>query len=334
MPCYFHNDAFFPIPTAMRHFLKETDFTRAEIASVFASAAAMKQARGRGSRDPLTRQSWGLLFFKKSTRTRVSFQVGVHELGGHPVMLNAEELQLSRGESVADTARVLSRYLHGLVIRCYEHSLLEEVSQLGTVPVVNALSDYLHPCQIYTDFFTLAERWSGGNPNKFLESLKGRKIAFLGDTACNMANSFILGGAMLGVEVALAGPVGFEPSSAIRSQLVREKLTPTWTFSTDPVAAVRDADMVYTDVWVSMGVEGEREERLRQMRPYQVTSALMRNAKPDAYFMHCLPAHSGEEVSQEVLDSPASIIFDQAENRLHVQKAILSLLASLAASSR
>jgi ornithine carbamoyltransferase len=318
----------------MRHFLKETDFTRAEVASVFASAAAMKQSRGQGSLAPLARQSWGLLFFKKSTRTRVSFQVGVHELGGHPVMLNADELQLSRGESVGDTARVLSRYLHGLVIRCYEHSLLEEVAQLGTVPVVNALSDYLHPCQIYTDFFTLAERWSEGNPSRFLESLKGRKIAFLGDTACNMANSFILGGALLGVEVALAGPEGFEPPRSVRSQLLRDKLTPTWSFTTDPAAAVRNADMVYTDVWVSMGMEAEREERLNRMRPYQVNASLMRGAKPGAYFMHCLPAHAGEEVAQEVLDSQSSIIFDQAENRLHVQKAILSHLAKLATAAR
>ncbi|MDR2863911.1 MAG: ornithine carbamoyltransferase [Puniceicoccales bacterium] len=313
----------------MRHFLKETDFTREEIAGVFATAAAMKRDRGRcSSAQPLARQSWGLLFFKKSTRTRVSFQVGVHELGGQPVMLNADELQLSRGESAADTARVLSRYLHGLVLRCYSHSLLEEFAQVGSVPVVNALSDYLHPCQIYTDFFTLAERWSGGNPDRYLESLKGRKIAFLGDTACNMANSFILGGALLGVEVVLAGPEDYEPGGEIRTQLKSDGLAPTWSFTTDPVAAVRGADMVYTDVWVSMGMEAEKAERLRQMQPYQVNTGLMRAAKPEALFMHCLPAHAGEEVAQEVLDSPASIIFDQAENRLHTQKAILAHLAS------
>ncbi|MDR1497941.1 MAG: ornithine carbamoyltransferase [Puniceicoccales bacterium] len=314
----------------MRHFIKETDFTHAEIKHVFASAAAMKAARSATppSTLPLARQSWGLLFFKKSTRTRVSFQVGVSELGGHPVMLNAEELQLARGETVGDTARVLSRYLHGLVVRCYEHSLLEEIAQFGTVPVINALSDYLHPCQIYADFFTLAERWSNGDPTRFLESLKGRKIAFLGDTACNMANSLILGGALFDVEVALAGPPGYEPHKAIRAQLLRDRLTPTWNFTTDPFEAVRDADMLYTDVWVSMGVEAEKSERLRQMRPYQVNAPLMRTAKPDAYFMHCLPAHVGEEVTQEVLDSPSCIIFDQAENRLHIQKAILAQLSA------
>lgn len=312
----------------MRHFIKETDFSREEIAGVFATAAAMKQGRGQHVPTPLTRQSWGLLFFKKSTRTRVSFQVGVHELGGQPVMLNAEELQLSRGETTADTARVLSRYLHGLVIRCYEHSVLEEVSRLGTVPVINALSDFLHPCQIYTDFFTLAERWSGNNPARYLESLKGKKIAFLGDTACNMANSFILGGALLDVQIALSGPAGFEPGKEIQEQLRRDQLAPTWSFSTDPFAAVRGADMVYTDVWVSMGMEAEKEARLREMQPYQVNSDLMKAANPDAFFMHCLPAHAGEEVSQDVLDSPASIIFDQAENRLHTQKAILAHLVA------
>jgi ornithine carbamoyltransferase len=312
---------------AMRHFLKETDFTRDETAAVFASAAELKNTRAAATSAPLAKQSWGLLFFKKSTRTRVSFQVGVHELGGYPVMLNADELQLSRGETPADTARVLSRYLHGLVIRCYEHALLEEVAAAGSVPVVNALSDFLHPCQIFTDFFTLAERWSGNNPARFLESLKGRKIAFLGDTACNMSNSFILGGALLGVEIALAGPAAYAPGDAIKAQLAADGLAPTWSFTTDPFEAARGADMVYTDVWVSMGMEAEKAARLSQMQPYQVNAALMRAAKPDAFFMHCLPAHADEEVTQEVLDSPASIIFDQAENRLHTQKAVLKFLS-------
>ncbi|MDR2982996.1 MAG: ornithine carbamoyltransferase [Puniceicoccales bacterium] len=311
----------------MRHFLKETDFSREEVAGVFATAAAMKQSRGRHTPPSLAHQSWGLLFFKKSTRTRVSFQVGVAELGGNPVMLNADELQLSRGETTSDTARVLSRYLHGLVIRCYEHSLLEEFTRFGSVPVVNALSDFLHPCQIYTDFFTLAERWSGDS-SRYLESLKGKKIAFLGDTACNMANSFILGGALLDVEISLSGPAGFEPGEKIIDQLKQDKLSPTWSFTQDPAEAVRGADMVYTDVWVSMGMEAEKADRLKLMQPYQVNGALMKAAKSGAYFMHCLPAHAGEEVTQDVLDSPASIIFDQAENRLHTQKAILAHLGA------
>ena len=312
----------------MRHFLKETDLSAVETAAVFAHAATLKSARRHATVAPLARQSWGLMFFKKSTRTRVSFQVGVHELGGQPVMLNSDDLQLSRGETVADTAKVLSRYLHGMVIRCHEHALLEEFARCGTMPVVNALSDFLHPCQFMTDMFTLAERWSAGNPQGYAASLKGRKIAFLGDTACNMANSFVLGGAALGVEIALAGPAGYEPSPAIRAQLQADGLKETFTFTTDAAAAVKGADMVYTDVWVSMGMEAEKAERLKLMQPYQVNAALLALAQPSAYFMHCLPAHPGEEVSADVLASPQSIIFDQAENRLHVQKAILAHLAA------
>ena len=310
----------------MRHFLKETDLSLAEIQSIFAQAALLKSQRGQTKSQDLAQQSWGLLFFKKSTRTRVSFQVGVHELGGLPVMLNADDMQISRGETVADTAKVLSRYLHGMVLRCHEHKLLEDFAQCGTMPVVNALSDFLHPCQFMTDMFTLAERWSKGKPESFASSLKGRKVAFLGDTACNMANSFILGGAGLGVEIALAGPAGYEPTAEIKQQLKKDGLKETFTFTTDAATAVKGADMVYTDVWVSMGMEAEKAERLKTMQPYQVNSKLMALAKPDAYFMHCLPAHPGEEVTAEVLASPQSIIFDQAENRLHVQKAILAHL--------
>ena len=215
-----------------------------------------------------------------------------------------------------------------MVIRCHEHALLEEFARCGTMPVVNALSDFLHPCQFMTDMFTLAERWSAGNPQGYAASIKGRKIAFLGDTACNMANSFVLGGAALGAEIALAGPKGYEPSPEIRAQLKADGLKETFTFTTDAAAAVKGADMVYTDVWVSMGMEAEKAERLKLMQPYQVNAQLLALAKPSAYFMHCLPAHPGEEVSAEVLASPQSIIFDQAENRLHVQKAILAHLAA------
>jgi ornithine carbamoyltransferase len=312
----------------MRHFLKESDLSLDEIAAIFATAAALKAGRGRHTPPSLARQSWGLLFFKKSTRTRVSFQVGVHELGGQPVMLNADDMQLSRGETVSDTARVLSRYLHGMVIRCHDHQLLVDFAAQGSMPVVNALSDFLHPCQLMTDMFTLAERWAPGRPEAYAECLRGRKVAFLGDTACNMANSFILAGAILGVEVVLSGPKGYAPGKEIQEQLRRDKLTPTYTFNEDPEAAVRGADMVYTDVWVSMGMEAEKAQRLKELDSYRVTPKLMSLAKPGAFFMHCLPAHPGEEVSQEVLDSPASIIFDQAENRLHVQKALLAHLAA------
>ncbi len=310
----------------MKHFLKETDFSLAEAAEIFALARQFKKLRNRHTPPTLQRQSWGLLFYKKSTRTRVSFQVGVQELGGFPLVLNSDELQLSRGETPSDTARVLSRYLSGLVVRAYEHSLIEEFARVGTIPIVNALTDFLHPCQIYSDVFTMAEHWA--DSEDLVGSVQGRKVAFLGDTACNMANSFILGGSLFDFDVHLAGPQSFQPGSAIRDLLKKEGRAETFQFHTDPLAAVKDADVVYTDVWVSMGAEADEAKRIEEMKPYSVTAELMRAAKPDALFMHCLPAHPGLEVSQEVLDSPQSIIFDQAENRLHVQKAILSALAA------
>lgn len=308
----------------MPHFLKETDFDKAAIQRIFAQAHDMKVDRF-GTPALLDRQSWGMLFYKNSTRTRVSFEVGINELGAHPVTLNVGNMQIKRGESTADTAKVLSRYLHGLVIRCYDHEILETFAAEGSVPVVNALSDFLHPCQIYTDMFTLAERWAGGRDD-LAASLAGKKLAFLGDTASNMANSWLLGGAHLGMEISLGGPAGFEPGEGILALLAKEKLSDKFTFSSDPLEAVKGADVVYTDVWVSMGDEAQAEARIAEMQPYAVTSELMSVAKPGACFMHCLPAHPGEEVTQDVLDSPSSIIFDQAENRLHVQKAILGEL--------
>jgi ornithine carbamoyltransferase len=313
----------------MKHFLKETDFKPHEVAEVFALARDLKANRGRAAGTVLQHQTWALIFSKSSTRTRVSFEVGVHELGGNPLFLNKNDIQLGRGESVEDTAKVLSRFVHGLIVRTYEHSEVERLAANGTIPVINALTDFLHPCQIYTDAFTLTERWAPKNASgaDLLASLKGRKIAFLGDTACNMANSWILGAALFGMKISLAGPKGFEPSAELGALLKQEGFAKNYHFTTDPVEAVRDSDVVYTDVWVSMGKEEEKKERIAQMSPYAVTPELFAAAKPDAWFMHCLPAHPGEEVSQGVLDNPRSIIFDQAENRLHVQKAIMATLA-------
>jgi ornithine carbamoyltransferase len=197
------------------------------------------------------------------------------------------------------------------------------------VPVVNALTDFLHPCQIYTDAFTVAERWAGAGGD-LLGALRGRKIAFLGDTCFNMANSWILGAALFGMKISLAGPKGHEPGAEINALLKAEGYTNAYHFTTDPFEAVNGADIVYTDVWASMGQEDEAVQRHAQMQPYAVTGKLFAAAKPDALFLHCLPAHPGEEVAQEVLDNPRSIIFDQAENRLHVQKAILAVLAEAA----
>lgn len=312
----------------MQHFLKETDFSYNQAAEVFSLAASFKKGRGRHTPPSLKGQTWGMIFSKSSTRTRVSFDVGIHELGGHPIFLNKNDIQLGRSETVADTAKVLSRYVHGLIVRTFDHSEVEELSTEGSVPVINALTDFLHPCQIYTDAFTLAERWADGGD--LLASLKGRKLVYFGDTANNMANSWILGGALFGMEIVLCGPEEYRPGAEIDALLEKDGLEKNYVFTTDPEAAAKDADAVYTDVWVSMGQESESAERIKAMQNYQVNSKVMELANDGAYFMHCLPAYKGMEVAHEVLDSPASIVFDEAENRLHTQKAIMSVLAESA----
>src|SRR4051812_19206069 len=316
----------------MKHFLKETDFTRAELPKLFALARELKRKRGKkGAPTPLKGETWALIFSKSSTRTRVSFEVGIHELGGNPLFLNRNDVQLGRGETIEDTAKVLSRFVHGLIVRTFDHRDVEQLAASGSIPVINALTDFLHPCQIYTDAFTMAERWAKGTTGaKLVDSLKGRKIAFLGDTACNMAHSWILGANLFGMKISLGGPAEFAPTKEFDAALKKEGYDPksAYHFTTDPFEAVRGADVVYTDVWVSMGKEEEKQARLRVMAPYAVTGKLFAAAKKDALFMHCLPAHAGEEVMQEVLDSPRSIIFDEAENRLHMQKAILASLVA------
>lgn len=307
----------------MRHFLKETDFSRAEAAEILSLARHFKQRRG-GHEKPLAGQTWAMIFAKSSTRTRVSFEVGIHELGGNPLFLNTNDIQIGRGETIADTAKVLARFVHGLVVRTYAQNDLDELAAHGGLPVVNALTDFLHPCQIYTDVFTAAERWAGPSGD-LLASLAGRKVAFLGDTGFNMANSWILGSALFGLKVSLGGPAGSEPGPEIRA--LAAQAGGSFHFTSDPYEAVAGADLVYTDVWTSMGQESEAAERQKRLLPFQVTAKLFAAAEPDALFMHCLPAHAGEEVTQEVLDNPRCVIFDEAENRLHVQKAILAQLA-------
>lgn len=309
----------------MKDFLKETDFATHEVSEIFSLAASFKKLRNRHVPPTLDKQSWGMLFYKNSTRTRISFEVGICELGGHPVVLNQSQMQLSRGESVEDTAEILSRYLHGLIIRCYEHEVIERFAKAARIPVINALTDYLHPCQIYSDAFTIAEKLGGGSDP--FAALAGKKIAFLGDCSCNMANSWVLGAKHFGMDISLAGPANFGPGQAIRDELTRANLPTDIHFTQDASEAVREADILYTDVWVSMGDEAEAAERKAAMQPYAVTMDLLAKAKPDALFMHCLPAHPGEEVDQAVLDSDQAIIFVQAENRLHVQKAILAVIA-------
>jgi len=311
---------------SIQHFLKDTDFDYDTVSLVLEEAAHFKATRGRSDALPLAGQTWGMLFHKSSTRTRVSFEVGIHELGGHAMLLDQSKMQTGRGETVEDTARVLSRYLHGMVIRTYEQGFIEAFARAGSIPVVNALTDQYHPCQIYSDALTLAERW--GKPGQLLGALRGRKLAFFGDCGSNMAHSWILGGALFGMEIVLAGPGRYAPDAAIDAALAEAGLEKSYTFTEDAIEAASGADVAYTDVWVSMGDEAEREERLAEMQPYRVTDAVMSAAADGAVFMHCLPAHEGEEVSESVYRSPASIVYDQAENRLHCQKAILSKLAS------
>ena len=307
----------------MRHFLQETDFSRAEVAQIFALARRYKRERGHHEK-PLDGQTWAMIFAKSSTRTRVSFEVGIHELGGNPLFLNKNDIQIGRGETIADTARVLERFVHGLIVRTHAHADIVELAAQNGLPVVNALTDFLHPCQIYADAFTAAERWAGPEGD-LLAALQGRKVAFLGDTCFNMANSWLLGAHLFGMKISLGGPADHAPAPEI--QAILAKSGGTYHFTSDPREAVAGADIVYTDVWTSMGQESEAAERHRRMLPYQVNGKLFAAAKPDALFMHCLPAHAGQEVSQEVLDDPRCVIFDEAENRLHVQKAILATLA-------
>ena len=310
----------------MHHFLKETDFTLEQAQAIFNLTNAFKKDRHNCPK-ALLHQSWGLLFYKSSTRTRISFEVGVNELGGFPLVLSTDQTQINRGESLADTAKVMSRYLQGLVIRSYGHDIVETFAAEGNIPIINGLTDFNHPCQLYTDLFSILERYSPDAMD--ITQLKGKKIAFFGDCASNMANSWILCAAYFGMQIVLSGPQEFSPTEKVQKELKDQQLPKEFTFTENADSAAKDADILYTDVWVSMGDEEEAQERRSIMKPYQVTEELIALAKENALFMHCLPAHAGEEVSQAVLDSPQSIIYDQAENRLHTQKAIMTQLVKM-----
>lgn len=292
---------------------------RALVERLLTLAAALKEKQRRGiPHDLLKGKTLGLLFQKPSTRTRVSFEAGMHQLGGHALVLPMADIQLSRGESVADTARVLSRYLDGIVIRTYDHATVEEWAREATMPVINGLTDLSHPCQALSDLLTITEKKG---------RLKGIKIAYVGD-GNNVANSLIEAAAKMGMTIALGCPSGYQPDQHV-VDLARVEAAKTGALvelSEDPFVAVKEADVVYADVWISMGREREQARRLRVLAPYQVNSRLVGKAKPDAIVMHCLPAHRGEEITAEVLDGRQSVIIDQAENRLHMQKAILTTL--------
>jgi ornithine carbamoyltransferase len=289
-----------------RHFLTGTELDGGEVSSLLDRADELKSGRAsRVGADSLAGSTVALFFEKPSTRTRVSFQVGVSELGGSPLPLRADEMQLGRGESVADTARVLSRYVHGIVIRSGSQETVEELAAGADVPVINALTPLHHPCQALADLQTLRERFG---------RLEGLRVAYLGD-GNNVARSLALLGRAVGVEVVVAAPDGYRLEDGVAS-----------VQTADPAAAVAGADALYTDVWVSMGDEDTAEQRLRNLEPYRLSEELLAQAGPEAIVLHCLPAHPGQEITEGALYGSSSAVFDQAENRLHTQKALLELL--------
>jgi ornithine carbamoyltransferase len=293
------------------------DLTAADVAQLFDLAAAMKK-KPQEYRTALAGRILAMIFEKSSTRTRVSFEAGMVQLGGAAQFLSSRDIQIGRGEPVADTARVLSRYVNGIMARTFAHQTVLDLATYATVPVINGLTDLLHPCQALADYFTMREK---------LGDVRGTKLAYVGD-GNNMAHSLMFGGSKCGVHVAVATPPGYGPDPEVTRKAMEDaaaagtKLTVTHSME----EAVAGAQVVYTDVWASMGQEAEREKRARDFAGWTVTNAIMELAGPGALFMHCLPAHRGEEVAAEVCDGPRSVIFDEAENRLHVQKAILATL--------
>lgn len=299
-----------------RDLLSLTDLSRSEMDRLLKKSLELKRKCGKGlPHHPLAGMCLGLIFDKPSTRTRVSFEVAMSQLGGHPLYLDPGTTQMKRGEPIADSARVLSRYLDGIVIRTYAQATVEEWARWSSVPVINGLTDLLHPCQILGDLLTIIEKRG---------SYKGLKVAYIGD-GNNMANSWVQAASRLDFSLALACPKEYPPDANILAEAMRDAQVRI-EVSPDPFKAVGGADVVYTDVWASMGQEKEKEERKKRFKGYQVNSQLLQKAKKGALVMHCLPAHAGEEISEEVLEGSQSVVFDQAENRLHGQKAILEWL--------
>jgi ornithine carbamoyltransferase len=304
----------------MKHkdFIEVTDYTAGEVLEMFRLAADMKKDKAKFTR-ALEGQTLAMIFEKSSTRTRVSFEVGMYQLGGHALFLSSRDIQLGRGEPITDTAKVLSRYVDGIMARTFAHKTITDLAEHATVPVINGLSDLSHPCQSMTDYFTAWEQFGG--------ELKGRKMAYVGD-GNNMAHSLLVAAPKVGMDIAVATPAEYAPLPEVVAQAeaaAREAGTNV-IITTSMDEAIRDADIVETDVWASMGQEQEAEKRQRDFAGWIVDARHMSSAKKDAIFMHCLPAHRGEEVSAEVIDSPRSVIYDEAENRLHVQKAIMYTL--------
>jgi ornithine carbamoyltransferase len=292
------------------------DLDCADFKMIFEKAAMLKKKLKAGeSHTPLKGKTLGMIFDKSSTRTRISFEVGMFQLGGIALFLSNRDTQIGRGESIKDTARIMSGYLNGIMIRTYAQEAVEEFAEYATIPVINGLTDLLHPCQILSDLFTIIEKKG---------TYEDLKVAYIGD-GNNVANSWINAAARLPFCLALACPEGYEPNAAIFSRAVKEAEKGVALYR-DPAAAAEGADVIYTDVWASMGQEAQQAQRIEKFRGYQVNEKLLEYAKRNAIVMHCLPAHRGEEITSEVIDSPQSVVIEQAENRLHVQKAIMEIL--------
>jgi len=298
----------------MNHLLSLEKLPRADFEKILRDAVVFKKERGEHSTQPLAGQTWALIFSKSSTRTRVSFETGLRELGAGVMFLNTNDIQLGRGEPIKDTARVLGRMIHGAVIRTFAQSDVEEFAAFSGIPTINALTDDEHPCQVLTDIFTFEEKRG---------PIAGKVVTFIGDGACNMPVSWIFAAAKLGFELCIAAPKAFQPSAEILKRAGGKIIV-----TEDLKAAATGADLLYTDVWVSMGKEAETAERIKTFAGYQINEKLVKLAKPGALVMHCLPAYRGKEIDAETFEANADTIFTQAENRLHVQKAILNWTVS------
>lgn len=299
-----------------RDFLRIPDFSRDEVAGILETAARLKKERKEGKPHRLLEgKSVGMLFNKSSTRTRISFEVGIYQLGAQAVVLSGDKMQMGRGETRPDTAKVFSRYLDALVIRTYAHEEVEELAKASDIPVINALTDMYHPCQILSDMLTIVEKRG---------KLDGVKVAYIGD-GNNVAHSWLLGSALMGINLSVACPAGYEPDKRVVAEAkeLAVKSGASLEIVHDPSAAVKNADVLYTDTWVSMGQDDETQTRRKAFAGFTIDSTLAGKARPGAMVMHCLPAHRGEEITSEVMDGPGSVVWDQAENRLHTQKAIM-----------
>ena len=306
-------------PFGQKHLLTLQDWTEDEMYQCLSLALRLKAMQKSGQAQTcLTGKTLAMIFAKSSTRTRVSFEVGASQLGGNALFLSTADIQLGRGEPISDTAQVLSRMVDGIMIRTFKQSDLEDLAKYGSIPIINGLTDEFHPCQVLADLLTIYEKKG---------TLKGLKLAFVGD-GNNMAHSLMIGCSKLGDDVSIASPDGYKPNPVYTAWSVAnaEKHGSKVTICTDPLEACKDADVLYTDVWASMGQESESEKRKQDFSGYQINSECLKVAKEDCIFLHCLPAHRGEEVTSEVIDGPHSVIFDEAENRLHAQKAVMALL--------